>query len=282
MVKRAISGVGLVIVLAAAIHFGIYFGFWPLRILVTALSLIALREFFAVLLPHKPPVRWVVYAAVIYIGLRHYTLWVGFEIFVGLVFALLIMLVFFRKSVTAQDVTTALFGFFYIPFTLTFLVIIARMYGPASVWLVFISAWGSDTFAYMIGKAFGRRKLCPALSPNKTVEGAVGGVIGAAFLGFLYGSFLLANQSLFFETNTEIAIALICAFGAVLSQFGDLAASALKRQAAAKDFGALIPGHGGVLDRFDSVLFAAPSIYFMLWWAEPHVIFPLVSTYWWF
>jgi phosphatidate cytidylyltransferase len=122
------------------------------------------------------------------------------------------------------------------------------------VWLIFLCSWGCDTCAYCVGMLIGKHKMAPVLSPKKSVEGAVGGVAGAALLGALYA---LATGGLVLE------YALICAVGALISMVGDLAASAVKRNQNIKDYGTLIPGHGGILDRFDSVIFTAPVIYYL-------------------
>ena len=107
---------------------------------------------------------------------------------------------------------------------------------------------------------FGKHKLTPVLSPKKTIEGAVGGVAGAALLGYLYA--LLIGHKMMVVGNPRLACAMACAIAAVISQVGDLAASAIKRNHEVKDYGHLIPGHGGILDRFDSMIFTAPAIYF--------------------
>ena len=108
--------------------------------------------------------------------------------------------------------------------------------------------------AYCTGMLIGKHKMAPVLSPKKSVEGAVGGVAGAALLGVIYAA---ATQGPMLE------YAVICAIGALISMVGDLAASAIKRNQGIKDYGKLIPGHGGILDRFDSVIFTAPVIYFL-------------------
>ncbi len=132
--------------------------------------------------------------------------------------------------------------------------------GRYLVWLIFISSWGCDTSAYCVGMLFGRHKLAPVLSPKKSIEGAVGGVAGAALIGFLYATVFGSRMTE--VTNPQAACAIACAIAAVISQIGDLAASAIKRNHDIKDYGHLIPGHGGILDRFDSVLFTAPAIFF--------------------
>ena len=135
-------------------------------------------------------------------------------------------------------------------------------YGIYSVWMIFISSWICDTCAYIVGMLIGKHKMVPKLSPKKSIEGAVGGVVGAAIVGALYGYFVV--ESVITEQNVTWAFVLISAVGAVISQIGDLAASAIKRNHDIKDYGKLIPGHGGVMDRFDSVIFTAPMIYLLV------------------
>lgn len=128
------------------------------------------------------------------------------------------------------------------------------------VWLIFLSSWGCDTCAYCVGMLIGKHKMAPRLSPKKSVEGGIGGILGAALLGALFA--LAMNQWAGAEASV-LHYALICAVGGMISQVGDLAASAIKRNHDIKDYGKLIPGHGGILDRFDSVIFTAPVIYYL-------------------
>lgn len=171
----------------------------------------------------------------------------------------------------AHQVMAAFFSFFYGPVCLSFIYLTrelgrnmagsGRPVGFYIVWLVFLSSWGCDTCAYSVGMLFGKHKMSPVLSPKKSVEGAVGGVLGAAALGALYG--YAVKERLGGDGKLILFFALICGVGALISMVGDLAASAVKRNADIKDYGRLIPGHGGVMDRFDSVIFTAPMIYFM-------------------
>ena len=126
--------------------------------------------------------------------------------------------------------------------------------GKFHVWLIFLCSWGCDTCAYCVGVLFGKHKMAPVLSPKKSVEGAVGGVVGAILLGIIYAAATKGGM---------VEYAIICGVGALISMVGDLAASAIKRNQGIKDYGKLIPGHGGILDRFDSVIFTAPIIYFL-------------------
>lgn len=159
-------------------------------------------------------------------------------------------------------VMAAFFGVVYIPVMLSF-IYQTRMLeeGFYLVWLIFFCSWGCDTFAYCTGMLIGRHKLAPVLSPKKSIEGAIGGIAGAALLGGLYAVIMGALYPDF--QLTAGVCAGLCAAGAVASQIGDLAASAVKRQHGIKDYGKLIPGHGGILDRFDSVIVTAPMIYIL-------------------
>jgi phosphatidate cytidylyltransferase len=138
-------------------------------------------------------------------------------------------------------------------------------YGNWLVWMVLICASGSDTFAYFTGILIGKHHFSE-LSPKKTVEGCVGGVVGAALLAFAYSYALPAQISVFPGTKIHLIFAGIGAIGSVVSQIGDLAASAVKRNYGIKDYSNLIPGHGGILDRFDSILFVAPLVYYLIEW----------------
>ena len=149
----------------------------------------------------------------------------------------------------------AFFAVVYVAVMLSFIYLTRNLPdGKFLVWLIFLCSWGCDTCAYCVGMLIGKHKMAPVLSPKKSVEGAVGGVAGAALLGVIYAA---ATQ------GPILKYAVICAVGALISMVGDLAASAIKRNQGIKDYGKLIPGHGGILDRFDSVIFTAPVIYFL-------------------
>ena len=124
--------------------------------------------------------------------------------------------------------------------------------GAIIVWLIFIGSWGSDTCAYCVGMLFGKHKIIPKLSPKKSLEGSIGGVVGAALIGYLYA--LALSSKITGIDNPKLLFAIIGASSSLISQIGDWAASAIKRNFDIKDYGKLIPGHGGILDRFDSVI----------------------------
>ena len=188
--------------------------------------------------------------------------YVTFLAIVSLMILMTIYVVTFPKYGTEQ-ITVAFFGIFYVGIMFSYLYQVREMPdGKYLVWLILLSSWGCDTFAYCVGKLFGKHKMTPKLSPKKTVEGAIGGIVGAAVLGFLYGTFFKNNMIQ--VTNPGVISAAACAIAAVISMVGDLAASAIKRNHDIKDYGNLIPGHGGILDRFDSMIFTAPAIYFAI------------------
>jgi phosphatidate cytidylyltransferase len=176
--------------------------------------------------------------------------------------ALLFVFVLRYPSYRTDQVAVAFFGIIYVAVSLSF-IYQTRMLpeGEFTVWLIIICSWGCDTMAYVAGRLFGKRRMAPVLSPKKTVEGAVGGVIGAAVIGAIYAAvvriFTHAGISMIF------IYAMISAVGALVSMVGDLAASAIKRNHDIKDYGKLIPGHGGILDRFDSVIITSPIIYLL-------------------
>lgn len=175
--------------------------------------------------------------------------------------AMMFCYVFTFPKFRAEQIMAAFFGIVYVCVMLSCIYLTRNLTdGAFLVWLIFISSWGCDTCAYCVGMLIGKHKMSPILSPKKSVEGAVGGVAGAALLGAIYA--LVVGKYLHAE-NQAMVYAVICGAGALISMVGDLAASAIKRNHEIKDYGTLIPGHGGILDRFDSVIFTAPMIYFL-------------------
>ena len=198
----------------------------------------------------------------------------------GLIFVLLVgsfaIELKFHDSMRAAQVTWGFFGALVVPYLMLSLVRIFQMdfqpvgetnfhVGQFIVLLPLLAAWGADTCALFAGMLFGKHKLAPVVSPKKTVEGAVGGVVGGAVLVLIAA--LIMNALMGLEMPVWAALALGAA-GAVLGEVGDLSFSVIKRQTGIKDYGHIFPGHGGVLDRFDSVLFVAPfaEILFRIIW----------------
>lgn len=181
---------------------------------------------------------------------------------IGFLVLLMFVYVFTYPKYKTEQILAAFFGVFYVAVMLSY-VYQTRMLpaGAYIVWLIFLCSWGCDTCAYCVGMLIGKHKMSPKLSPKKSVEGAVGGVIGAALLTVIYG--MIFKNAMGVTTTQVYVLAAISAVGALISMVGDLTASAIKRNYEIKDYGKLIPGHGGILDRFDSVIFTAPIIYFL-------------------
>ena len=179
--------------------------------------------------------------------------------------AILTLYVFKFPKYHDREIMAAFMSFFYVSVMLSFVYKLRTMYeGGYFIVLVFICSWGNDTLAYCAGRLFGKHKMSPELSPKKTVEGLIGGIIGAGLLGVIYGFFLNGRVEQFSGVNIYLTLFIVCALGAIPAVIGDLAASAIKRNNDVKDYGTLIPGHGGVLDRFDSMIFTAPIIYYLI------------------
>lgn len=175
---------------------------------------------------------------------------------------LMAVYVFSYPTYISEEMMLIFFGVFYVAVMLSY-IYRTRMIadeGIYLVWLVFLCSWGCDTCAYCVGMLIGKHKMSPKLSPKKSVEGAVGGVAGAAILGAVYA---VAVNRFGTASADPLLYAVICGAGGLISMVGDLAASAIKRNHDIKDYGKLIPGHGGILDRFDSVIFTAPIIYYL-------------------
>ncbi len=163
----------------------------------------------------------------------------------------------------APEIMMAFFGLFYVAVMISYMYRIRVMEnGEYLVWLVFISSWGCDTCAYCTGMLFGKHKMAPVLSPKKSVEGGIGGVVGAGLIGLVFAAIFRPYLTIF--ENPLLALFIIGAVGGLISMVGDLAASAIKRYYGIKDYGTLIPGHGGILDRFDSVIITAPLVYYLI------------------
>ncbi len=183
-------------------------------------------------------------------------------IFLLAMFVIAEMLIFILNypKYSLQDVYMSFFGVFYVGVTLSFLYITrVHDWGAYLVWLAIWSSWGSDVFAYLGGMLFGKHRAFPDISPKKTYEGCLSGVIGAGILGFIWA---LIVQNIVPVTDNELIIfPIACMVGSVIGMVGDLFASAIKRSVGIKDYSNLFPGHGGVLDRFDSVIAVSPVIY---------------------
>ena len=198
------------------------------------------------------------YYALLYTGKTQYII----ILLIVFLIALLAQYVFMFPEYKTEQISNAIMCMLYAGVLLSYIYLVREGdNGAYTVWLIFLCSWASDTCAYAAGVAFGKHKMAPVLSPKKSVEGAVGGVVGAAVLGAIYAAVFIDKIQM---DNPVIAFSVICAVGALISMVGDLAASAIKRNHNIKDYGKLIPGHGGIMDRFDSVIYVAPIIWMLL------------------
>ena len=233
----------------------------------SAISMLGLYELYKVIGTHKSPIMFAGLAAVIcYFGnLRFEIVDSPMVIFVGFLIVLLFIMVICYPKYNAAQIGISYFGLFYVACMLSYIYQIRQMPGGRYiVWLVFLCTWGSDSAAYAAGSLLGRHKMAPVLSPKKSVEGAVGGVLGAMALTAIY--VCVRRGPLEADTMKILVLVAIAGVAALISIVGDLAASAIKRNYDIKDYGYLIPGHGGILDRYDSVIIVAPIIYYLAYY----------------
>ena len=256
---RLVSGIILVILALVLVTTG----GGVLFAAVAAISLIGMFELYRVMKLEKTPLAAVGYlAAALYYGF----VWFEKEDLMMLMAAAFVMVlmavyVFTFPKYKTEEITITFFGVFYVAVMLSYIYQTRNLPGGIfSVWLVFVCSWGCDTCAYCVGMLIGKHKMAPILSPKKSIEGGIGGILGAALIGVLYG---LAINYWGNAAADLLQYAIIGAVGGAISQIGDLAASAIKRYHNIKDYGKLIPGHGGILDRFDSVIFTAPIIFYL-------------------
>ena len=181
---------------------------------------------------------------------------------VAYIMVLFVYMVLTHDKTSFEKAAKSFLATVYVSVCLMHIVFIRReAAGFFLVWLVFLTAWMTDTFAYTFGMLFGKHKLIPNVSPKKSVEGAIGGVIGCIAINVLITYIVSVNTGLVVN-YLNLIIMLFTA--SIVSQFGDLAASCIKRDENIKDFGNIMPGHGGILDRVDSVLFVAPFMYYFV------------------
>ncbi len=254
MKTRVISGLVMLPLLAV-----VYFGGSVLMIACILIGAIGIKEFYSGFhsLAIRPSYRiaFVALAALYLMNIlklpaEMYMIW----FFVTVLLSLLYL--FNVDSRTLEDGMATITGIFYVIFFSYHVVLVDQSAYPILIWLVFLSAFGTDIMAYFSGYLFGKHKLCPKISPKKTIEGSIGGTLGSIALCAGFGALLVPDLM--------IHCAIIGLLGGIVSQFGDLTASVFKRKMGIKDYGNLIPGHGGILDRFDSVLFTAPMVYYYI------------------
>ena len=185
-------------------------------------------------------------------------------VFIFLLFVYAILHYGKDTAIPFADLTAAIFGGLVFPLMLSCLVRLRMMpaIGKAQVFLPLCISFGSDTFALFAGMMFGKHKLAPLVSPKKTVEGGIGGLVGGVFGMVLLN--VIVSHTIHDAYMAPFHILLFGIVGSIISQIGDLSFSVIKREFGVKDYGKLLPGHGGILDRFDSVTFVAPFVWLTL------------------
>lgn len=261
---RMISGTILIIV---AVSFS-WLGGWPLLAMLFLFAIVGIMEFYrAVGLledgKYINPITLPGYlcTAALYI-ISYFETKHLLQLFLILALSIITMAiyVFTFPKYDSKKVAYVVFGFIYMPVMLSYIYHVRSMEnGIYTVFLIYIVSSICDIFAYFVGMAIGKHRLAPIVSPKKSIEGSIGGVVASVLFGFLYAKFVMP-----IDTKSVIEIVIACLICSMVSQIGDLAASAVKRDHNIKDYGKILPGQGGVLDRLDSIIFTAPIVYFLL------------------
>lgn len=264
-ILTALIGISLAILV-------INYGQWAFAVTIILLALMGWYEYSAMLKNRNIKVCF--WLGLFFIFLLLNCAWLGntTEIIATLTIAAFLMLsltLIYREKFNLTDAAFSIMGLIYIGISFSHLILLrftdnslivntvlgSLSQGAVYLWIPFLGTWASDTFAYFVGSIIGKHKLCPTISPGKTVEGAVGGFLGCIIVVGCFGTLFLL------PLVHSIAIGIIVGLTA---PSGDLVESMLKRFAGVKDSGKLLPGHGGVLDRFDSILFAIPIVYYYI------------------
>lgn len=244
---------------------------WLFGLLVGAAAAVSAWELLRCLDPDLPK-RMVSYAAVgallipFFSGIGAYEIGERLVLY-GLIFIMFCEVMFTFREEKPMDLASlmeVLLAGFAIPMLFTSLVRLGQMHTHGGIYMImpFVAAFSSDSGAYFAGLYMGKHKLAPALSPKKTIEGSIGGFVAAIVLMLVYGGLMHACG---FTVNF-LVLGIYGFLGSLAGQLGDLAFSAIKRLRNIKDYSNIIPGHGGILDRFDSILFIAPLIELLLIW----------------
>lgn len=234
-------------------------------IVFTVVAIMCLHEYFSCFKDKAKPIQEIGYISTLIIPIIHILEPRQF-VYLLLIIPITVVWIFLRvivsnMKITIYDAAVTLLGIIYIVGFMIFLPLIIDLQdGKLLVWYALFTAWGTDVFAYLIGKAFGKHKFTE-VSPKKSIEGCVAGIIGAIVFVLVYTYVL--NTYMNFNIS-YLYITVVAIFLSIIGQIGDLSASTIKRYAGIKDFSNLIPGHGGMLDRLDSVIFVAPFAFFFL------------------
>lgn len=256
MKKRVITAViGLPLLILI-----VWLGGWYLTAMVLALSLVGMYEYSKAVSNglERPINRGLISVlTIILVAVMRTDYYTMLPVLVGMVMVCLCWEIFTGREF--ERAAFEIFGLMYIPLMFSFLMLFGDLRnGEYYIWMVFVAAFSTDTFAYLTGRMLRGKKLAPDISPNKTISGSIGGIVACAVFMVIYG---LVLQKSFGFTVPLWETAVLGVVASVAGQLGDLSASLIKRRFQVKDFGKILPGHGGVLDRFDSVLFIIPIIY---------------------
>ncbi len=232
-------------------------------IALAVIALLAMSEYLNAISKVAKPVKWVSYASCFSIAIIHIVPQEFLNMVATLAIPTILIILFAQviatdMKTTFKDIAYTFLGIFYVVFFIMFVAFIDGMpNGKILIWYAIFAAWGTDVFAYITGKHFGKHKFSK-VSPKKSIEGCIGGTIGALIMMLVYTYFANTywgmNYSYLFITGIGIILSLV-------GQIGDFAASSIKRFVDIKDYSNLIPGHGGMLDRIDSLIFLAPFAY---------------------
>lgn len=258
--KRVTSGLlGITVVLAVFLIGNKY----VVDVLMAIVAFLAMDEYFNAISKVATPVRWIGYVSCLVIAVIHIipTQYLFMTTILSIPTILVILfaqVVFTEMKTSFKDIAYTFLGIFYVVYFTLFLALIYGIEGGnIIIWLVLSASWGSDILAYIIGKYFGKHKFSK-VSPKKSIEGCIAGVFGA--IAFMCVFTYLAN-TFWGQNYSYLYVSLIGIVLSLLGQIGDFAASSIKRYVDIKDYSNLIPGHGGMLDRIDSLIFIAPFAY---------------------
>ena len=260
IMKRVISGLlGFAVVLVILLIGNKYI----VDVILSLVAIIGISEYFDAISKKANPVKWLGYLSCLSISFIHLIPIEYLNIVVTLSIPTILLILFLQVIATNmktnfKDITYTFLGISYIVFFMMFIAFIRGMKdGKILIWYAIFAAWGTDVFAYIFGMIFGKHKFSK-VSPKKSIEGCIGGTIGALVMMITYtyiiNTYLSMNYSYIYITAIGLVLSLI-------GQIGDFAASSIKRYVDIKDYSNLIPGHGGILDRIDSLLFLAPFAY---------------------
>ena len=237
----------------------IYLGDQVFFILVEIIACFGLYEFYNLLekkghktLKLEGMIAGFLYLLFLYLETR----W-AMRIFLPLLILSILIYELIKKEHSIIEISLTFLGFFYIPLLLGYLIVLRNLpLGKQLTYLIILITWISDSAAFFVGKFFGKHKLAPSISPNKTIEGSLAAIISSAIVALIFGG--IYYERYFLPAILGVTLG-------IMGQLGDLVESMLKREIGTKDSSSLLPGHGGILDRFDSLMFIAPTTYYMLY-----------------